>query len=70
MSEVWFLQLIHCLINDASGGKFILIHIPAKEILPPAPYFILIPFSLCIYIIYEFVKTHSVAEHDIQSRRG
>jgi hypothetical protein len=70
MSGIWFLQLIHCLVNDASGGKFILIHIPDNEVLPPAPYFILIPFSLCIYIIYEFVKTRSVAEQDIQQQKS
>jgi hypothetical protein len=69
MAGIWFLQLVHCLVNDASGGKFILIHIPSEEILPPAPYFILIPFSLCIYIIYEFVKTRSVAEQDIQEQK-
>lgn len=70
MSAIWFLQLIHCLVNDASGGKFILVHIPADQVLPPAPYFILIPFFLCIYIIYEFVKTRSVAELDIQEQKS
>jgi hypothetical protein len=69
MSGIWLLQLTHCLINDASGGKFILINIPSEQVLPPAPYFILIPFSLCIYIIYEFVQTRSVAEHDIQEQK-
>jgi hypothetical protein len=66
---IWLLQLIHCLLNDFSGGKYVLIHIPQKEILPPAPFFVLVPFFLCIYIMYQFVQTRTIAERNIQEQK-
>lgn len=70
MSGIWFLQLVHCLINDYSGGKFILIHMPSNQVLAPAPLFVMVPFFLCVYIISQFVKTRSIAEHDIQEQKN
>jgi hypothetical protein len=69
MSAIWALQLVHCLINDSTHGKFILIDIPNDQVLPPAPGFIVVPFCLCIYIIYQFVNTRSIAENDIQEQK-
>jgi hypothetical protein len=65
----WLLQIGHCLANDLSGGKFVLIHIPKDQVLPPTPVFVLVPFFLCVYIIYEFVKTRAEAERDIQLQK-
>ena len=69
MSGIWFLQLVHCLVNDLSKGKFTIIHMPAGQVLPPAPFFVMVPYFLCVYIIYQFVKTRAVAEHDIQEQK-
>ncbi|MGZ3864032.1 MAG: hypothetical protein ACXVPN_13060 [Bacteroidia bacterium] len=69
MSGVWLLQLIHCLFNELSGDKFTFIKMPAGQVLPPAPFFVMVPFFLCIYIIYQFVQTRSIAEHDIQAQK-
>lgn len=70
MTGVWFVQLIHCLLNELSDGKYILLSIPKNEILPPAPFFVLVPFVLCVYIMYQFVKTRSIAEHNIQEQKN
>jgi hypothetical protein len=51
MSGIWFLQLIHCLINDYSGGKFVLIHMPPSQVLPPAPLFVMVPF-FCALLLF------------------
>jgi hypothetical protein len=69
MSGFWAIQLAHCLANDLSNGKFILISIPKEEVLPPAPGFIFVPYALIIYIVYQFVKTRSIAEHDIHEQK-
>lgn len=70
MSGIWFVQLLHCLVNELSGYKFILIHIPPSQVLPPTPFFVLVPFFLCVYIVYQFVKTRTLAEHDIQAQKS
>jgi hypothetical protein len=69
ITGIWLIQIIHCLANEATNGKFILIHIPKDQVLPPAPFFVLVPFFLCVYIIYQFVKTRTIAEHDIQEQK-
>ncbi|HXP48885.1 MAG TPA: SpoIIE family protein phosphatase [Bacteroidia bacterium] len=69
MAGIWFLQIVYCSVNDLSGGKFTLVYIPADQVLPPAPPFVLIPYFLCVYIIYQFVKTRSLAEVDIQQQK-
>jgi hypothetical protein len=69
MAGIWFLQIVYCSANDLSGGKLILWHVPADQVLPQAPLFVLIPYFLCIYIIYQFVKTRSLAEVDIQQQK-
>jgi serine phosphatase RsbU (regulator of sigma subunit) len=69
MAGIWFLQIVYCSLNDLYGGKLILWHIPPDQILPQAPLFVLIPYFLCVYIIYQFVRTRSLAEVDIQQQK-
>jgi serine phosphatase RsbU (regulator of sigma subunit) len=69
MTCIWFLQLVQCMANYMTDGKFILVHIPKDQILPPFPVAVLVPFFLCIYIIYQFVKTRAAAEENIQTQK-
>jgi hypothetical protein len=69
ITAIWFLQIVHCLANDVTKGKFILLHIPKDQVLPPAPFFVMVPFFLCVYIIYQFVKTRAIAEKDILEQK-
>jgi serine phosphatase RsbU (regulator of sigma subunit) len=69
MASIWFLQIVYCSANDLSDGKLILLRIPPDQVLPQAPLFVLIPYFLCVYIIYQFVKTRSLAEGDIQQQK-
>src|SRR5260221_180145 len=58
-----FLSLASCVINAAYlNNKLFDFGIPSSMRLPPAPIITIIPFSLCVYIIIEFVRTRRAAE--------
>jgi serine phosphatase RsbU (regulator of sigma subunit) len=64
------LQLWYCLLNELKyGGKLLELGIPEDQKLPNQPFFLLVPFILCIYIITKFVKTRSQAEDIVNDQK-
>ncbi len=68
-SVVFVAFFIFSLYNYMTGKQLDL-GIPDDQQLPNQPFFTLVPFSLCLYIVITFVKTRRAAEHTIEQQKN
>lgn len=56
-------------INESLGHPFFNYNIPADQIPTQIPIFVLVPFLICVYGIYQEVDTRATAEQQIKEQR-
>jgi serine phosphatase RsbU (regulator of sigma subunit) len=56
-------------IDDALGNTLITYHIPPEQIPAEQPVFVLVPFFILVYTIYQIVSTRGAAERQIRLQK-
>jgi serine phosphatase RsbU (regulator of sigma subunit) len=69
ITAVTVVQLLARPISEVAGLSWFEYNIPPEQVIPSNPFFVMMPFLLNVYGLYEIVKTRSAAEGQISEQK-